>query len=73
MTFSEIAVLIDIFAAFEVKIMVKTTDSGHQNFTFVLFHQLLAENLKKSAEKKTYEVYMTGVSVFSDPPCISLS
>ena len=51
--------------------MVKTTDSGHQSFTFVLFCWLLAENFKKSADKKTYEVFMTGVSVFSDPPCIT--
>ena len=49
--------------------MLKTTDSGHQSFTFVSFCWLLAENFKKSADKKTYEVFMTGVSVFSDPPC----
>ena len=50
--------------------MLKTTDSGHQSFTFVLFCWLLAENFKKSAEKNTYEVFMTGGSVFSEPPCI---
>ena len=49
--------------------MVKITDSGHQSFTFVLFCWLLAENFKKSAEKNTYEVFMTGGSVFSEPPC----
>ena len=49
--------------------MVKTTNSGHQSFTFVLFCWLLAENFKKSAEKNTYEVFMTGGSVFSEPPC----
>ena len=54
--------------------MLKTTDSGHQSFTLVilvLFRWLLAENFKKSADKKTYEVFMTGVSVFSEPPCIA--
>ena len=48
--------------------MVKITDSGHQSFTFVSFCWLLAENFKKSAEKKTYEVFITGVSIFSDHP-----
>ena len=47
----------------------KTTDSGHQSFTFVLFCWLLAENFKKSAEKETYEVLLTGGAVFSEAPC----
>ena len=64
MTFSEIAVLIDIFAAFEVR-MVKITDSRHQSFTFVSFCWLLAENFKKSAEKRLMRgIYDRGVRFF---------
>ena len=48
------------FCCFWSQKMPKTTDSGHQSFTFVLFCWLLAENFKKSAEKETYEVLLTG-------------
>ena len=53
------------FCCFWSKKMPKTTDSGHQSFILVSCCRLLAENFKKSAEKRLMRgIYDRGVRFF---------